>query len=173
MTRRRLFDYRRVPRRERTLILAAMLFWSVLATLFIRHFVFESTEVVGVSMSPTLQPGKRLLINRTALLFRSPKRGEIVAFTTPGDPDCSVKRVMALPGESIQIKGGRVLVNGRALDEPYLAPEIRTGPGAIGTNIYVVAPDCYFVLGDNRARSADSRAFGAIGAHDLVGTISP
>ena len=97
--------------------------------------------------------------------------GEIVALRLPGEDDLSVKRVIALPRDVVRIKRGVVFVNGKLQPEPYLLSNVITGCGNLGNASYVVAADCYFVLGDNRAVSADSRAFGAVKRGWIVGRV--
>jgi len=169
--RRRYFDYSAVPRPQRTLILACMLFWSVLAYLAMNQFVISSAAVTGLSMEPTLGNGERFVINRIGPRLGGLQRGEIVAVWLPGDDTMSVKRVVGLPLERVQFVDGRVYVEGHALVEPYLAPGIHTGSGNLGPHLFEVATDCYFLLGDNREKSFDSRFVGAIHRRDIVGRL--
>lgn len=169
--RRRYFDYRRVPRSQRALILAAMMFWSVLAYLVVNQFVVSSAAVTGLSMEPTLANGERFVVNRVGPRVMGIQRGEIIAVQLPGDQTLSVKRVIGLPLERVQIVNGSVFVQGHALIEPYLAPGVRTGSGSLGPHLFEVAPECYFVLGDNRDQSFDSRFFGAVHRDDIVGRL--
>lgn len=137
---------------------------AVLAYLVFSHWVVATAIVRGDSMTPTLQDGDRCLINRFVYRVRRPRRGEVVCFRRPRDDARSIKRIVALPGEQIQIKQGRLWVNDQPLDEPYL-PARRppdTEPKALGLPKYEVAPGSFFVLGDNRQGSADSRDFGAV-----------
>ena len=168
---RRLFDFRSVPRPARALILANMLFWSVISYLLISHFALEASEVVGPSMQPTLQDGDRYIINRWIYRWRDPRSGEIVALRMPGEDDLSVKRVVALPGDLVQFKRGDVLVNGKPLKERYLAAGVSTYGQGLSDKAFKVADGCYFVLGDNRPASEDSRVFGAIHRDWIVGRI--
>lgn len=168
---RRLFDYRSVPREKRTHILAAMLFGSVLSYLLIVRFGVTVGEVEGDSMLPTLKDGERYLINRMVFRLRELQPGDIVEINKPGLDDCSVKRIIALPGDVVQIKGGRVYVNGRERPEPYLPQGVFTEGRALGSRAYLVPDNAYFVLGDNRAISADSRTFGAVERDRLVGRL--
>lgn len=139
-----------------------MLFWSVLSYLLVSRCVFGVAEVEGTSMEPTLNDGGRFFINRLVYRFRDPRPGEIVALRLPGEDDLSVKRVIALPRDTVQILDGKVRVNGMAVAEPYLAPGTVTQGGALDHNAFVVDEGCFFVLGDNRGGSADSRRFGGI-----------
>ena len=168
---RRLFDYRAVPRQKRTYILAAMLFGSVLGYLAISSLVMRAGIVEGNSMAPALLDGQRFIINRIIYRLRDPEPGDVVAIRLPNEEDFSVKRIVALPGDVIQIKDGNVHVNGKRLPEPYLPAGITTEGRKLGDAGYAVADDCYFVLGDNRAVSVDSRVFGAVNRTCLVGRV--
>ena len=170
--RRRWFDLGSLPRAERTLVLACILFWSVLSFLFFSHFVLQAGEVEGDSMVPTMQDGQRYIIWRLLTLFRAPERGEIICFRMPGEEAYTVKRVIALPGEVVQVRGGRVHVGGVLLEEPYLVSGMRTRPGpGLGPMPYRVPPDWFIVLGDNRDYSSDSRSFGPIPREWIVGVV--
>lgn len=168
---RRLFDYRSVSREKRTYILTAMLFGSVLSYYLIIHFVMTVGEVEGNSMMPTLQSGERYVINRMVYRFSDPRPGDIVEINMPLIDDYSVKRIIASPGDIVQIKGGHVYVNGKLHREPYLHEGVITEGGMLGMNVYKVSDGAYFVLGDNRVISADSRTFGAVKSDRLVGRL--
>lgn len=168
---RRLFDYRQVPHDTRTRILACMLFGSVVSYWLCSRYVVGMGEVVGSSMWPSLLDGQRFLINRLAYRIGSPRYGDIVAVQLPGDDDLAVKRILGLPGDLIRIRGGRVIVNGRPRPEPYLPYGIYTLGGAMQDRAYRIADDCYFVLGDNRGASEDSRVFGAVDRSQIVGRV--
>lgn len=167
---RRLFDYSAVPPGQRTLILAAMLFWSVLTIWATNRYLVQVPHISGPSMEPTLHDGERRLIWLPAFRRRDPRPGEIVAIMTPGNVP-SVKRVIAGPGESIQIRDGRVQLAGQPLEEPYLDAAVFTRPGPMASHRYEVAADCFFVLGDNRTNSIDSRHFGAVPREKLIGKV--
>ena len=139
-----------MPPRQRTLIMACILFWSVISYGFISRFVLRAGEVVGESMEPTLLPGERFLMSLWTPHVLGLHRGDIVALRFPDGPDLAVKRIVALPGESVRITHWDVAQVNRT---------------------FRVEPDCYFVLGDNREHSADSRDFGAIRKDCIVGTI--
>lgn len=171
--KRRFFDFRYVGReRRRPLIMACILFWSILSYYFISRYVCQATEVVGASMAPTLSDGDMAVINRWIYRFTSPRPGEIIAVRVPGYDDLSVKRIIAGPRDTICLQHGKVFVNGGEIEEPYLRPGTMTWSGALTTNVYEIAPECYFVLGDNRPVSADSRYFGAVRTDWVIGRLS-
>lgn len=167
------FDFSGTSRRAQTLILACILFWSVLAYLGVTRFVFLPVEVSGVSMSPTLLNGERRLVHRWMYRLREPRRGDIVAIDLPSYDDLSVKRIVARPYEKVQIKNHRVYVNEEVLDEPYLSSQVPTWSGPLRNRAFRIAPDCYFVLGDNRPDSIDSRTFGAVHRRTIIGPLNP
>jgi signal peptidase I len=169
--KRRLFDFRSEPRERRALILACMLFWSVISYLLISRFALETGEVVGESMVPTLNDGEHFLINRWIFRFRDPRAGDIVALRMPDDEDLTVKRIIALPRDLVQIKNGFVFVNGKKLSEPYVPTNIQTVGEQLSDKVFKVEDNCYFVLGDNRPKSEDSRMFGAVPQDWLVGRV--
>ena len=166
-----MFDYSGHPREHRTLILACMLFWSVLSYIFVRQFVLEGSRVEGSSMAPTLEDGHGFVLSHLSYCFRSPRRGDIVAVYLQAGQTLSVKRIVAMPRERIAIRGGRVYVNEKLLEEPYLPAGLVTAPDGLGTREYEIADDCYFVMGDNRPNSFDSRSVGAVRKDRIHGVI--
>lgn len=160
------------PARPRTKSVFEEYLQSVLASVvlagLIMIFLGGSIRVDGSSMEPGLRDGERLIVEKLTYRFRPPARGEVVVLRWPApDPrPAYIKRVIGLPGDRVEFAGGRVVLNGRVLEEPYLAEPMR---GEFGP--YVVPPDRYFVLGDNRNRSEDSRftAVGYISASQIMG----
>lgn len=125
---------------------------AVLA-LLIMAFVAQSFVVQGYSMEPTLYDGERLLVDKISYRLRDPARGEIVVFRVPTDPSRKfVKRIVGIPGDVVEFRGGTVYLNGKALQEQYAR-----GPTQSRFAREVVPPGRYFVLGDNRTNSDDSR----------------
>ena len=119
----------------------------------IRYFIVELYMVDGPSMRPTLQSAERLVVNKFIYRFRAPERGEILVFRYPKDPSRDfIKRVIAVPGDTIEIKDGRVFVNQQLMNEPYILSKTR------GDYPLTTIPEGHiFVMGDNRNNSEDSR----------------
>jgi signal peptidase I len=137
--------------------------------LFVTYgLVFNFSVVRGSSMSPGIHDGDRILVDHLSFVFRDVQRGDIVVLEYPLDPTLDyIKRVIGLPGDDVRIDGGSVYVNGRRLDEPYISEgDPRTHM------LQKVAPDSFFVLGDNRPHSSDSREFGQVPRENLVGRVN-
>ncbi|MGZ6975843.1 MAG: signal peptidase I, partial [Acidimicrobiia bacterium] len=136
---------------------------ALVIAIVIRTFVFQAFYIPSESMVPTLKIGDRVLVNKLSYKLHDPRRGDIVVFKAPPAAETAdikdlVKRLVGLPGETIQGKDGRIYINGRVLSEPYLPRDVRSrtfGPEK-------VPPDSYFMLGDNRQYSKDSTFFGPI-----------
>ncbi len=138
----------------------------------ISHFFLQSVKVVGRSMVPTLHDSQHYLLNRWIYHVHPPRHSDIVVLRDPSDDGFSVKRVIATPGDSISLKGGRVYVNGCVLDEPYLAPGTPTFTDSTYRDRLVrCGKDQFFVLGDNRLNSIDSRAYGPVPRRNILGSI--
>jgi signal peptidase I len=124
--------------------------------MFLRTFVFENTRVLGPSMEPTLHDGDLIIVNKLEYYFTDPERGEIIVFPYKGDPSKQyIKRIIALPGEVIDIREGKVYINGELYEEEYILEEMQLR-GDIDFP-YAIPADTYFVMGDNRNNSSDSR----------------
>jgi signal peptidase I len=142
---------------------------ALITALLVKTFLLQAFFIPSLSMSPTLEEGDRVLVNKLSYDLHDVHRGDLVVFERPpaeptGIKDL-IKRVVALPGETIEARDGNVYVNGEPLDESYLEDGVRTD------NLpRQVVPDGHlFVMGDNRANSYDSRMFGAIDADLVVG----
>lgn len=120
-------------------------------------FFFQSITMQEGSMEPTLQTGEKFFINKVAYKLGSPKRGDIIAFTKDSSDNAAIhiKRVVGLPGETVQIKDGKLYIDGEELAQGSALPEI-TNPGLAEKSV-TLKSDEYFVLGDNRNNSEDSR----------------
>ena len=126
---------------------------AVLAARVINKYVIIKAEVPTGSMESTIEVDDCILGFQLAYLFNGPERGDIVIFPWPDNPEVTyVKRVIGLPGETVEIKNGYVYIDGTPIEEPYLKEEMR---GEYGP--YVVPEGSYFMLGDNRNSSQDSR----------------
>ncbi|MEN9207726.1 MAG: signal peptidase I [Gloeomargarita sp. GMQP_bins_120] len=143
---------------------------SLLLAFGIRTFVAEARYIPSESMMPTLQVNDRLIIDKVTYEFRDPQRGEIVVFQpTPvlreqGFRDAFIKRIIGLPGEQVQVKGGVVYINGQPLAEPYVAAPANYEYGPV-----TVPPGHYLVLGDNRNHSFDSHFWGFVPRRNIIG----
>lgn len=136
------------------------LFFSVLISFFIILFVYQPVKVEGGSMEPGLEDQERIVINKLVYRLESIERGDIVVFRYPRDTHKSfIKRVIALPGDRIHISYGHVFVNGERLAEPYVPADYQDAKSYPET---VVPNNAYFMLGDHRSASNDSREFGPI-----------
>jgi signal peptidase I len=150
--------------------LDASIFAAVLSLVIIT-FVVQAFFIPSGSMEPTLQVGDRILVSKFSYRFGPIHRGDIIVFRYPLGPSRDfVKRVVALPGETVELREGLVLVNGRPLSELY--PTVLPGGDRACTSSYgpkKVPAGQYFVLGDNRCNSEDSRFFGFVPAPHVVG----
>ena len=137
------------------------------------RFLFQPHQVKGNSMYVNFHDGEYLLTDKISYRFNQPQRGDVVVFKAPKNEDYDyIKRVIALPGERIKIEAGKVYLNGGRLDESgYLDPDTVTQAGFYakeGLTITVPA-EGYFVMGDNRSNSSDSRDWGAVPMTNIVG----
>jgi signal peptidase I len=143
---------------------------ALLVALVIKAFLFQAFYIPSESMEPTLEVGDRVLVNKLSYDLHDVNRGDIIVFHRPPDEppseiDDLIKRVVGLPGDTIEGRGGTVYVNGTALAEPYLPEGTVTDPFAP----VQVPEDQVFVMGDNRGDSRDSRVFGPIDQDLIVG----
>ena len=136
------------------------------------HFVLESITVDGWSMAPTLLNADHYLLNRWVYHFRSPKPQEIVVIRDPDTHGLAVKRIVGRAGDLVFLKDGAVYVNGRKLKEHYLPPGTPTfSLHNSNTELFRCGPDAFFVLGDNRTNSVDSRSYGPVLRGNVLGMI--
>jgi signal peptidase I len=139
---------------------------AVLLAVVLRIFVVQAFTIPSGSMIPTLLVGDYILVNKFIYHFRTVERGDIVVFRSPENPNRDyIKRVVGLPGEEVSIKGGTIVVEGRTLDEPYILYQQANRWGGWNSardnwGPEVIPESHYFVLGDNRANSRDSRVWG-------------
>ncbi|MFQ6049843.1 MAG: signal peptidase I [Candidatus Paceibacterales bacterium] len=146
---------------------------ALLIVVPIRYFLFQPFLVRGQSMEPNFTDGDYLIIDEVSYRLREPQRGEVVVFKYPKNPSQHyIKRIVALPGEIIEIKEGKVIIlneeEGQILDESeYLSPLLQT-PGNVRLSL---DGNEYFVLGDNRTSSSDSRRWGPLPRENIVGRV--
>jgi signal peptidase I len=138
---------------------------AILIAIVLNLFIVQPTKVRGESMEPTLHTNEYLLVEKISYRLHQPRRGDVVVFKYPRDEQENfIKRVIAIPGDTVEIVSGRVSINGQPIVEPYLLQLPRESMAA--TEI----PDGkLFVLGDNRLNSNDSRAFGMVSMDEVVG----
>ncbi len=149
-------------------------FFIILAAAFVlvfgivRPFVFEAFYIPSKSMVPTLEVGDRVLVNKFIYDFTQPKRGQVVVFKNPENPNADplIKRIVGLPGDTIRLRDGKLYVNGVLQREPYVN---KATPDPIPYGPKKVPPGHVFVMGDNRGDSEDSRYFGAIPESSIEG----
>jgi signal peptidase I len=155
----------------------------VLGTVLLRTFVVQSFYIPSGSMLPTLQVGDRIIVDKLSYRFHDPRRGDIVVFARPALEDQAyadlVKRVVGLPGETISSQNGAVYINGKRLVEPWLPAGSQSFTGALAggdshpqfdlPGPVKIPPGEYYVMGDNRRDSEDSRFFGPIPGSLIVG----
>lgn len=149
----------------------------------IQAFIVKPYMIPSTSMAETLVPGQRVLVDRVVYHYRDVHRGDIVVFHKPvGAEEVLIKRVVGLPGDTLSLEDGRVYVNGQPLREPYVrvvggmseptTPGQGLGGPAIGWSLadpYTVPAGHYFVMGDNRTDSGDSRYFGTVPQENVIG----
>lgn len=155
-----------------TIVIALSIF------LVVYLFFMQPHQVNGQSMVPNFASGEYLLTDKVTYRMRQPERGEVVVFHAPSAAHCPegtgcdfIKRIIALPGETVEIKNSHFYVNSQLLEEDYIPAEYKTEPGQFMKNRRQVTlgTDEYFVSGDNRPYSSDSRAWGPIGKDKIVG----
>lgn len=142
---------------------------GILASVLFRVYVAEAFEVPTGSMLNTIQLNDRIIGEKVSYLFRDPQRGDIVTFPSKTEPGMIlVKRIIGLPGETLTLHEGQVYVDGHLLDEPYVTGPTFPAYGEGLDGAYVLGPDEYWVMGDNRTNSSDSRFFGPISREDIL-----
>lgn len=138
---------------------------AVVIALVINLFLAQATQVLGQSMEPNLHSTQRVVVEKvTYRFFHGPRRGDIVVIDLPEQREMLIKRVVGLPGETIEVRGGVVYVYGKPLDETWT---VNPGGGSYGPQ--TIPPLHVFVMGDNRGASNDSRNFGPVAIEHIVG----
>ena len=153
-----------------TVIVLASL--GTLSYLLITRYIVQFIQVEGSSMYPTLTDSGHYWLNRFSYVISEPRQNDIVALKDPRDNTLEVKRIIAMPGQSVYLKDGRVYVNGKLLDEPYLPANTPTYAYEKNESEFIcIGNDKFFVLGDNRNNSTDSRTFGAVPRQNIIGKV--
>jgi signal peptidase I len=138
---------------------------AVIIALVINLFLAQATQVLGQSMEPNLHSTQRVVVEKvTYRFFHGPRRGDIIVISLPEQSEMLIKRVVGLPGETIEVRGGQVYIDGRSLDESWT---VNPGGGSYGPRD--IPPLHVFVMGDNRGASNDSRNFGPVAIEHIVG----
>lgn len=147
-----------------------VVFGAVFAIIYL--FIAQFHKVSGNSMVPTLHDGDYLITEKISYRFGNPKEGDIIVLKNPRDESQDfIKRIIALPGDTIKVQGDSVYLNGTSLNEPFLPAGTPTHSGAFLTedNTVKAGADQYFVFGDNRNHSSDSREWGSVTKEEIVG----
>ncbi|MBI3384620.1 signal peptidase I [Candidatus Gottesmanbacteria bacterium] len=135
-------------------------------------FLIQPHQVKGSSMYPNFIDGEYILTDKISYRLHLPQRGDVIVFKAPKDHEIDfIKRIIGLPGEVVKVSGGFVYINEKQLSEVYLPKDYVTKPGSFLTldQNAIVAPDEYFVLGDNRSHSSDSREWGFVKKEEIIG----
>jgi signal peptidase I len=162
----------RAPQYRQFRLLIFVVLLSASSYFLFSHYVLMSVEITGTSMSPTLFSGERYILFRCPYLWRVPRQGEIVVIKDPEDHGLSIKRIIATPNDIIEIRHDGVFVNHIKLPEPYLASFASFETCAAPVKPVRLGRDDYYVLGDNRGLSADSRSYGPVPRKDILGLIA-
>lgn len=139
---------------------------ALILAMVVHLFLAQATVVFGQSMEPNLHPHQRLIVDKVSYRLHAPQRNDIVVIDLPSMEELLVKRIVAMPGEVVEIRSGVVYVNGQPIAEPFPhdTSPIEMAPMTLG-------PLAYFVLGDNRSNSNDSRAFGPVTLDQILGRV--
>jgi signal peptidase I len=136
-----------------------------IAIFLILQFTIQSFIVVEHCMEPSFHEGERLLVNKVIFHFTDPKRGDVIILHPPIDPEAVyIKRIIAIPGDTVEVKEGAVYINGIKLDEPYIKE-----PPTYTLTERIIPEDEYFVLGDNRNNANDSHKWGTVSRENIIG----
>ena len=136
-----------------------------LVIFFLVRTVMQNYRIDGISMEPNFQNGQFLIINKLSYKLGQPRRGDVIVFHYPRDPSRDfIKRVIGLPGQTVEVRSGQVIIDGKPIDEPY-----GPAPGSYDAPPTLVPPNELFVLGDNRNNSSDSHSWGLLPMDKVIG----
>ena len=142
---------------------------ALFAVIFtVARFSIGNFIIVGQSMEPNYHQDQRLLVDRISPMLGWLQRGDVVILHSPNEEIDLIKRLIGQPGDTVELRDNQVYVNGTPLNEPYLPPSADSGPKS-GSAVWKLGPDEYFVMGDNRSFSQDSRFFGPAHYENLIG----
>jgi len=168
--KRKLFNKKYVPsERRKTRLMLFIIFWGIILTYATKTFILNLEVIKGSSMYPTFKEGEYYIVNKFIYNFTRPKRGDVVIIRDIRlKKDELIKRIISVPDDIFQIKGGRVYLNRKPLEERYTKSRTFPDMGPLK-----VLKDMYFVMGDNRENSYDSRHFGFVQRDDIKGKLAP
>lgn len=149
-----------------------MVVFVLLAAFILRSFLIQPFVVDGQSMEPNFQNQEYLIVEKLSYKLHQPQRGDVIVFRAPSNPEYDyIKRIIALPGETVTVKMGQIYINGNELEENYLSKGEKTliGSDEKMTLERTLGANEYFVLGDNRDHSSDSREFGVLAEKMIIG----
>ncbi len=152
--------------------IAEVTVFAVAIFLFVYLLILQPHKIKGASMEPNFPDGEYLLSDKISYRLHEPKRGDVIVFKAPRTPDEEfIKRIIGLPGETVNLKDGKIVINGETVDEAYLDSSLYTLPGAFlqEDRRITVPDDNYLVFGDNRNHSSDSRAWGFVPKDNITG----
>lgn len=159
-------EHRQEGKKSSLLELIESVVVAVLLAVVIRLFILAPFYIPSGSMEPTLRIGDRIIVSKISYVFKEPQRGDVVVFRYPLDPSRDfVKRLVGLPGETVSLRNGRLYINGQPVPEDYLPGDMKFadfGPVRVPAGYY-------FVLGDNRNNSDDSRVWGPLPRQNIIG----
>ena len=142
----------------------------VLVAFILRYFIMQPFVVEGQSMEPNFHDNELLIVEKVSYLLHEPRRGEVIVFRFPGSPNLNyIKRIVGVPGDRVSIHDGAVFLNGERLQETYLNGIETFAPTFSSVEETTLGANQYFVLGDNRAHSSDSREWGVVPRLNIVG----
>lgn len=147
-----------------------VVFMAVLVMVYL--FILSPQEISGSSMDPTFKNSELILTNKIEYKFSPPQRGDVIIFKSPKNKEVDyIKRIIGLPGDTVKLENSTFIVNGQPVKEPYIGPDVFTaGSDYLQEGSEITVPEgMYFVAGDNRPHSSDSREFGPIPFTDIIG----